>query len=190
MIEIEAYAGIHTKNLELLGKGTQGTVYKINSEKCIKIFKSSRACIDEFNTLMMAQGNPHFPAMYSSGYNYIIREYIQGQELNKYLTANFLSEGLCYKIIELYEAMRAIGFTRLDTAIFHIFITPSGDLKLIDTAKAMKKKTVYPKLILNGLAQAGYMESFLNSVEKFRPELFNLWLISSSKNNRSKVTIC
>ena len=37
--------------------------------------------------------------------------------------------------------MKIVGYTRLDSAIF-IFCTPSGTLKLIDTAKAMKKKAI------------------------------------------------
>ena len=87
-----------------------------------------------------------------------------------------LTSDISSKIIEIYEAMYSIGYTRLDSALFHIFLTPLNDVKLIDTAKAMKKKTVYPKLIIKGLNNLGYKEDFLNFVETERPEIYSRWL--------------
>jgi predicted Ser/Thr protein kinase len=175
VIEIKALAGLEIDKLKLLGKGTQGKVYKIDTEKCIKIFKSPGVCSDEFETLFMAQGDHHFPKLYSAGDKFIIRECINGIELNKYLQQYPLTTSMSEKLLALYEAMIKVGFKRLDSAIFHIFITSNGDLKLIDTSKAMRKKTKYPKLILNALKQLGYQECFLDFVKQRRPELFQMW---------------
>lgn len=71
--------------------------------------------------------------------------------------------------------MIKVGYRRLDSAIFHIFIMPSGDLKLIDTAKAMKKKTIYPYLIISGLEELGYKKQFLDFVKVSRPDIYNKW---------------
>ncbi|WP_278600046.1 hypothetical protein [Clostridium tertium] len=176
MIIIKLYDGININELQLLGSGTQGKVYKIDTEKCIKIFKKKQSCRNEIHTLLMAQTNSHFPKIYSYGEKHIIREYIDGTELNKYLLSRPLTSDISSKIIEIYEAMYSIGFTRLDSALFHIFLTPLNDIKLIDTAKAMKKKTVYPKLIIKGLNNLGYKEDFLNFVETERPEIYSRWL--------------
>lgn len=176
MIYIKLYDGIKISNLELLGSGTQGKVYKINSFKCIKIFKHKNACIDEVNSLLIGQIDNHFPKIYSYGDNHIVRELITGQELNKYLQVNTLTESLAIKIIELYESMYFIGYNRLDTAIFHIFITRDNKLKLIDTSKAMKKYTEYPKLILHGLDELGYKNIFLYYVQKLRPDMYSKWM--------------
>lgn len=139
MINIKLSPDINIKNLEFIGKGTQGKVYRIDSKKCLKIFKSKKSCKNELQTLVIAQGDIHFPKLYEYGSNYIIREYINGIELNEYLSKQKLTPELSNELIILYESMVKVGYTRHDAAIFHIFVMPSGELKLIDTAKAMKK---------------------------------------------------
>ena len=67
MIVIKRYDGININELQLLGFGTQGKVYKIDSQRCIKIFKKTRVCKDEIKTLTMAQIDSHFPKLYSFG---------------------------------------------------------------------------------------------------------------------------
>lgn len=179
MIGIEPFAGIEIDKLELLGEGTQGKVYRINLEKCIKVFKSSQVCSEEFKTLLMAQQDLHFPRLYLGGDNFIIRECINGIELNKYLEQYPLTASMSKKILDLYDAMMKVAFKRLDSAVFHIFVTSDGGLKLIDTAKAMKKKTKCPRLILNGLRQLSYKDDFLDFVQLKRPELFKMWMKGS-----------
>ena len=175
MIIIKLYAGLNIKKLQFLGAGTQGKVYKIDCSKCIKIFKRKQVCNDEIETLAMAQIDSHFPRLYEFGGNYIIREYIHGIELDKYLSSHPLTQSISNKIIELYEAMNCVGYSRLDAAPFHIFLTPTNEIKLIDTARAMKKKTIYPSLIINGLAELGYKKQFLSFVKTNRPDLYTKW---------------
>lgn len=170
------YEGLNLKELELIGYGTQGKVYRINSQICIKIFKRKQACREELEALVKGQGNSHFPRLYEYGEDYIIRECINGVELDKYLLSHNLTTDISNKIIGVYEAMMNVGYTRLDSALFHIFVTPSGEFKIIDTAKAMKKKTIYPYLIINGLEMLGYKSQFLNFVKGSRPDLYGKWL--------------
>lgn len=175
MIFIKLYAGLNIKELKFLGAGTQGKVYKIDSNRCIKIFKRKQICADEIETLVMAQIDSHFPRLYAFGENYIIRECIDGVELDKYLSSHPLTQDISNKIIEIYEAMNLVGFSRLDAALFHIFLTPSGEVKLIDTARAMKKTSIYPSLIINDLAKLGYKKQFINFVKTNRPDLYTKW---------------
>lgn len=176
MIFIKLYAGLNLKDLQFLGSGTQGKVYKIDSQKCIKIFKSKQICADEVESLAMAQKDPHFPKLYVFGVDYIIREYVSGIELDKYLKSHPLTQNISNKIIELYEAMNLVGYTRLDAAPFHIFLTPLNEIKLIDTARVMKKRTIYPYLIIDSLRKSGYKKQFLSFVEINRPDLYAKWL--------------
>lgn len=143
-MKIEFYEGMEIGKLELLGSGTQGRVYRIDSIRCIKVFKSRSVCEDELKTLLMGQIDVHFPRLYSAGESYIIRECIDGTPLNKYLLEHPLTPSISGKIIELYESMIKVGYKRLDTAIFHIFVTPQNELKLIDTSKALKKNKISP----------------------------------------------
>lgn len=175
MISIKLYNDLNLKKLQFLGSGTQGKVFKIDSEKCIKIFKRKQICVDEIESLVMAQKDPHFPKLYSFGEDYIIREFVNGNELDKYLRVHPLTENISSKILELYEAMNLVGYTRLDAAPFHIFFTSSNNIKLIDTARMMKKRTIYPHLIIDSLKRLGYQKQFLDYVKTNKTELYAKW---------------
>jgi predicted Ser/Thr protein kinase len=183
-MRVEAYGGLDLEELELLGSGTQGRVYRIDSGRCIKVFKSGYECEDELEALLMGQVDGHFPRVYYAGRNFIIRECVNGIQLNKYLFKHPLTPSLCQKLIELYESMIKVGYSRLDAAIFHIFVTPPGELKLIDTSKAYKKRAIYPSLIINGLKELGYKEEFLSYVEHTRPDIYGIWSECSKKMRR------
>lgn len=124
----------------------------------------------------MAQEDTHFPKLYEFGVNYIVREYINGIELNEYLLKENLTPEVSNKLIELYEAIVNVGYLRKDAAIFHILIMPSGELKLIDTAKAMKKKSTIPSLLISGLEDIGYKDEFFNYLKDKRPDLYTQWI--------------
>jgi RIO-like serine/threonine protein kinase len=186
VINVKLDIGKDIRDLELIGKGTQGTVYLIDSQRCIKIFKKKKECKDELKTLLMAQGDIHFPKLYQSGENYIIREYVNGIELNHYLLKQKLTPQISNKLIELYEAMVKVGYLRQDAAIFHIFVLPSGELKLIDTAKAMKKKSTIPNLLISGLEDMGYKEDFFNFLKSNRPDFYVQWINYSKKKYKKK----
>jgi|BioPla2DNA2_1021312.scaffolds.fasta_scaffold02414_10 predicted Ser/Thr protein kinase len=175
VIRIRNITGLEINKLKLLGKGTQGRVYRIDSERCIKVFKKSSDCAEETKTLFMGQVDERFPKLYSAGNKYIIRECINGVELNKFLSHYQLTNSISEKILKLYDAMRKVNFNRLDSTLSHIFVTSEGNLKLIDTAKALRKKTRRPKLILRGLKKLGYKDDFLNYVKSRRPDLYSLW---------------
>ena len=176
MVVIQNYGEYNKKNLKFIGKGIHGKVYKINEDKCIKIFKKNSYCKKELSTLQMSQNNKHFPKIFQWGENYIVREYIDGIELDKYLKNNPLTLELSEKLIELYEALEAVGFKRLDIVLFHIFINKDGNLRLIDTARVMKEKTTYPKLLMDGLKKLGYKIEFINHVKILRSELYERWI--------------
>ncbi|KZL92429.1 hypothetical protein [Clostridium magnum] len=186
MVNIKLSPEINIKDLQFIGKGTQGKVYKIDSQKCIKIFKSKKTCKNELKTLLMAQADIHFPKLYEYGSNYIIREYINGIELDEYLSKQKLTPKLSSKLIELYESIVKVGYARHDAAIFHVLLLPSGELKLIDTAKAMKKKSVIPNLLISGLEDLGYKEDFFNFLKSNRADLYTQW-INYSKKKYKKV---
>lgn len=175
MIFIKKYSEYNIKNFEFIGKGIHGKVYRIDSSRCIKIFKKSIFCEKELKTLEMAQGNNHFPKVYDFGKKYIVRDYIDGIELDRYLSKNPLTLELSQKIIELYKAIAEVGFKRRDTVLFHIFVTETAELKLIDTARVMKEDTIYPKLLLKGLDKLGYKKAFLDHVKLLNPNIYEGW---------------
>lgn len=178
---IKIYGGYDRDKLELIGKGIHGRVYKIDSNTCIKIFKKKEFYDKELETLRMVQNDTHFPRLYSYGDRFIIREYIEGTELDKYLLKNPLTPEISKKLLDLYAAIEKAGFLRVDTMLFHVFITGDGTFKMIDTARVMKEKCSYPRLILKGLKELGLKEDFLKHVKLLRPDLHEKW-ISKTKS--------
>lgn len=174
----------HGYNLALLqpiGSGMHGKVYKIDNKSCIKIFKKASVCQKEIETLSMAQGNKFFPGLYDFGEKFIIREFIDGIELDKYLKANPLTTEISQNIIDIYKAFIDVGFSRHDTALLHIFITAEKSFKIIDTAKAMTYYSNYPKLILSDLRKLGCKDLFLQHVRQLDYNLYK-FLIYKNKH--------
>lgn len=157
-------------------------MYKIDNEKCIKIFKKKSSCSDELHSLLISQSYSCFPKLYSYGDKYIVREYVHGTPLDKFLLHNPLTDDICRKIMELYLKMKYVGFKRLDSALFHIFISDYGELKIIDTAKAMKKKYTCPRIILSSLSDLNYKDEFLDFVKKEYPDAYEMW----TKDNKGR----
>lgn len=177
VINIKIYDDINLKELEFLGSGTQGRVYKIDSKKCIKVFKKKSACKDELHSLLMAQCDSHFPKIYSYGEKYIVRQYIDGVDLEKYLSCNILTKEISMKIIELYKSMKWVGYKRLDCALFHIFLSNDNkEIKLIDTAKAMKTERTYPSILIHELDKVGAKETFLRHTAESDINLYRKWI--------------
>ncbi|MDP9740988.1 UNVERIFIED_ORG: putative Ser/Thr protein kinase [Bacillus sp. B2I3] len=79
----------------LIGKGAQGTVFKISSDKCVKICAKPEFAAKEGNVLKIAQESHAIPRLYEVGHNYIIMEYLEGPTLFQYLeSGGILSEKL------------------------------------------------------------------------------------------------
>lgn len=124
----------------------------------------------------MAQGNKHFPKILESGENFIVREYIDGIELDKYLIDHSLDINITKKILQIYDVLRRVGYRRQDIVLFHILVTKKGVFRIIDTGRVMKEKRTYPKLILEGLEELGYKDKFLELVKLLRPDLYASWI--------------
>lgn len=174
-IFIKDYGGFKIKELNFIGKGMQGRVYKIDSDRCIKIFKKSKTCNEERKTLLIGQNDKHFPKLFCWGKRYIIREFIDGVELDRYLTDNELTIEMSYKIINLYESIFSIGYKRCDFALFHVFLTLDENLKIIDTARFMRKKYYYPRIMLKNLDRLGKKQTFLRHVAELKPKIISFW---------------
>jgi RIO-like serine/threonine protein kinase len=175
VVIIKLYGGYDIDKLECIGKGIHGRVYKLDSKRCIKIFKKMEFYEKELETLQMVQNDEHFPKLFEWGDKFIVREYINGIELDKYLKSNPITPIISLKIIDLYEAIVKAGFSRHDTMLFHVFITQDGAFRMIDTARVMRERYTYPKLIFKGLKDLGCKSEFLGHVKLLKPELYEKW---------------
>lgn len=160
----------------LIGKGAQGAVFRISSDKCVKIYgKPGRAC-KEGEVLKVAQKSSIIPRLYEVGPNYIIMDYIEGPTLFQYLqSGGVLSENIIKEILFVLNEMKRLKFTRLDADMRHIIVTKQEQLKVIDNYNSYRTIQPRPKLLFNGFKILGILPLFLEKLKKMDPESFMDW---------------
>ena len=88
----------------LIGAGTQGAVFKISDDRCIKIFAKPAQAALEYNTYKSAQDSPIMPKLFEVGKNYIVIEYIKGATLLDYLMKRKkISSSLVTKLAAMFR---------------------------------------------------------------------------------------
>ena len=162
--------------LALVGEGAQGRVYRLDEDRCIKVYKKSKYYHRELEVLRQSQSEPCYPKLYGWRKNQIIREYIPGIPLAEYLRNHPISDMLCEQLLELYFTFERLKFHRLDTRLEHIILTPDGVLRIIDPTNANVMKENYPRRMLLGLESLGYKDTFLEYVAKHAPHIYKQWI--------------
>lgn len=166
---------IETKN-ELIGYGSQGKVYKMSPDRCIKIYLREKHAKREAKALRSAASSRFFPKIYETGPNYIVMEYIEGKALNNYLEEEGkLSKPIIKEIVMMLKEMERLNFTRVDARLRHIIITKENEVKVIDHVNSFKIISKYPKHLFRGLKQLGYLQFFLEEANKFDSKLCMRW---------------
>lgn len=167
--------GIRVEQLEFVGAGKHGEVYKIDDRYCVKIYERREYLRKELAALQRGAEAPFFPRVYDWGRDYIIREFAQGTPLNRYLRENAFTKDIARQLVEMVETMRRLGFRRADTRLSHIIIDPKGKLWIIDPVNTMKKSPSYPRKLLKGLIRRGVDGEFLEYVKKHHPDTYARW---------------
>lgn len=167
---------LEVKDIKYIGEGAQGTVYRIDASRCVKIYKDIKYLPLELSNLEKAQKKTDiFPKVYHSEENFIIREYIEGTGLKKYLRNHPLTVSISYQLVKLIKTFKKIGFTRLDTRLDNVIITPEGRLRPIDPTSSMRCKKSYPQIMLRQLKSLGLKKRFLKHVKIIDKKLYKKW---------------
>jgi predicted Ser/Thr protein kinase len=160
----------------LIGKGAQGAVFRISSDKCVKIFGKAERARKEGEVLKVAQKSPIIPRLYEVGPNYIIMEYIKGPTIFEYLqSGGVLSEKLIKEILFVLNEMKRLKFTRMDADMRHIIVTKQEQLKVIDHFNSYRTIQPKPQLLFNGFKALGLLPLFLKKLKKMDPESYKDW---------------
>ncbi len=160
----------------LIGRGKEGAVFKISSDRCVKIYPRQKNALNECNVLKAAQESPIFPKLYESGANYNIIEYIEGPSLYEYLKENrVLTDKVTKQILFILKEMERLNFTRLDSRLNHIIVTKQGELKVIDLVSHFKIKVDHPEFLMIHLRRLGLLPSFLKQVKSIDPHSYQKW---------------
>lgn len=166
----------------LIGIGAQGAVFRLSSDRCVKIYGDPRNAAWESKALKAAQGVPYFPKLYETGGNYVVMEYLEGPTLKEYLKEKpGLPESFAEQLLGIVKEMRRLKFSRIDTRTGHIIVTKDGRLKVIDHSGAYRTVRRAPFMLFKSLERDGGLGVFLKYVAKREPKLYAKWRIKRTE---------
>ena len=162
--------------LKIIGKGSQGAVFQISGERCVKIYVNPNAAIKEGKALEAAKDLNIVPQLFEVGPNYVVMEYLKGQNLKDYLKqTKRLPETITKQIIMIRKELKRVGFTRIKTSIGHFIVTEGDVLKAIDHSDGLTMNDPYnPKMFLD-LKKLGLLNTFLEQAKEIDPESYEDW---------------
>ena len=163
------------KNAEFLGQGNNGIVYKLPEHKVIKIFAEEKVCIDESHALVRAKGSKYFPRVYSIGQLYIVREMVEGIQLDKYIKKNGLNKEIAANIYKLTKEFKKMKFSKIDTRCKDIMVDKHNKIMIIDPKKCFKRKVDYPRHLMKGFLKLGVLDEFLMYIEEIDKKKSREW---------------
>lgn len=176
MSNLENSFGINLSTSIYLGQGTSGNVFLMPDGRVIKIFYNEERCKNEYEILQAAKGDKHFPEVYDCKGNSMIREYISGINLRKYIHHHGLDRELSINLIELIEDFKRIGFTRLDMRCNHIFVQEDEAVRVIDPRRHFTLDMPYPMFLFRGLHRLKVLDDFMIVLKEIRPLLYEEWI--------------
>lgn len=161
-----------------IGEGHNGKIYRMTDGRIIKIYKDFKAGRKEYSILMSLNGNPHFPKVYECGFNYMIRDYVDGQCLKDYIRKNGIDKVLAMSIINLMEEFKTLNFSKVDIRCKDIFVQNNGNLMVIDPKSTYTRERHYPHKLMKGLSNVNALDTFIQVLKKERPDLYKRWIIN------------
>ncbi|PRR84576.1 serine/threonine-protein kinase [Clostridium vincentii] len=150
------------KDAKFLGQGNNGVVYSLPENKVIKIFVEESVCRDEAIILAESKGSKYFPRLYKRGRFYIVREIVQGIELDKYIKKHGLNKELTANIYMLTKEFKRLRFSKIDTRCKDIMVRENNKVMIIDPKKAFKRNVNFPRHLMKGLLKLKVLDEFFS----------------------------
>lgn len=166
---------------EYLGEGHNGVVFLLPDNLVMKVFKSREVLCDESYILYKTRKSKYFPHIVETGDYYIIREYVTGERLDKYLKDNSLNRKLAENLYELTKEFSRLHFKRKDIRCKDIFVKEDMSLMVIDPKNNYDKVVDYPRHLMKGLNKFGALDEFLAVVKQKDKKKYKLWKIKINK---------
>lgn len=163
------------KEAVFLGQGNNGIVYRLPQNKIIKLFTKEKVWKDEASILLKTKQSKFFPKVYSIGRLYIVREMIEGIQLDKYIKKKGLDENIVRSINELTDEFIRLKFTKIDSRCKDLYIGYDNKIRVIDPKKCYKRKVKYPRHLMKGLLRLEVLDEFLFFLEKIDKNKARNW---------------
>ena len=158
-----------------LGQGNNGIVYKLPDNKVIKLFIEEKVWYDEAYILSRTKGSEYFPKLYEKGRLYIVREMINGVQLDKYIKRNGINEEITKNIYYLTKEFERLNFSKIDTRCKDLYLVEGKKIKDIDPKKCYRRKVTYPRHLMKGLLKYGVLGEFLFFMKNIDRDVAEMW---------------
>ncbi|MPQ44363.1 hypothetical protein [Clostridium tarantellae] len=163
------------RNAKYLGEGHNGIVFILDNKKVIKFFKKVEVWKDESYILKKSRKSRFFPKIYEYNLGYIVREFVGGVRLDKYLEKQQINEKLSEELYYMILNFEKLGFSRLDLRCKDIFVQSNLSVKIIDPKKNFEKYVPYPRQLMKGIYKRDSLELFLGYIKKRDFRRFTYW---------------
>lgn len=163
------------KEAEYLGAGHNGVVYMLPNNRIIKIFNSKHVCKSEYNTLIKSSKSKYFPRVYDYGRNFIIRDYVGGVRLDKYLKKNKINRKLTENLVNLIKDFKRLNYKRLDIRCKDLYVQEDFSIKVIDPKNQFTKVVPYPRHLMKGIYKRNQLDTFLYFLKDIDSKLYKSW---------------
>lgn len=154
------------KEAVFLGQGNNGVVYMLPKNKVIKLFFDEKVWYDEASILSKAKDSKYFPRLYSKGNLYIVREMIEGVQLDKYIKKYGLNKQITRNIYNITKEFKRLKFTKIDSRCKDLYVGKDSMVRIIDPKKYLKRKVSFPRHLMKGLMKLKVLEDFLNYMKE------------------------
>jgi len=163
------------RSSDYLGKGNNGVVYRIDNHKIIKIFNDSKVCRKEYEVLSKSHKCQSFPRVYGHGKYYIIRDYVDGIRLDKYLRKNDFNLEITENIVKLMKDFKKMHYKKIDIRCKDLYVQNDYTIKVIDPKNNYDRNVPYPRHLMKGMHKRNRLESFLFYVKQIDHKLYDYW---------------
>lgn len=167
---------INSEGFDLIGKGSQGAIFKISEDRCVKVFAREKHCRKESEAYNAAILSSIVPKVYEMGVNYIVMELLKGQTLYDYFMSKpSISIILARRLLAMFNEMKKIGFTRIDASLENVIINEQGSIKVIDHVNSLRQEYDIPVRFFNGLKEINLLKSFMDHIKDIDFPQYSEW---------------
>lgn len=158
-----------------LGQGNNGIVYKLPENKVIKIFVEEKVCNDESFILSKTKGSKYFPKLYKRGNLYVVREMVEGVQLDKYIKKHGLSREIAKNIYKITKEFKRLEFSKIDSRCKDLYVGKGESIMIIDPKKCFNRKVNYPRHLMKGFLKLGVLDKFLDYIGELDKKKSREW---------------
>lgn len=164
------------REAEFLGQGNNGIVYKVPENKVIKLFYEEKVWYDEAYILTRTKRSAFFPKLYEKGRFYIVREMVEGIQLDKYIKKNGLNFEITKNIYEMLEEFKRLKFKKIDSRCKDIYVSNDLKIKLIDPKKYYRRNIEFPRHLMKGFLKLEVLNDFYIYMKQINEEKTREWI--------------